>query len=31
MTSSGTGNVKFSWVCGLSAVATVGSGGGLSR
>jgi Flp pilus assembly protein TadG len=31
MTSSGTGNVMFSWVCGLSAVATVGSGGGLTR
>ncbi|HKV88946.1 MAG TPA: pilus assembly protein TadG-related protein [Candidatus Dormibacteraeota bacterium] len=31
MSSAGTGNVKFSWVCGLSAVAAVGSGGGLIR
>lgn len=31
MTSSGTGNVKFSWVCGLSSVSAVGSGGGLIR
>jgi hypothetical protein len=31
MTSSGTGNVKFSWVCGLSSVASAGSGGGLIR
>jgi hypothetical protein len=31
MTASGTGNVKFNWVCGLNAVARVGSGGGLIR
>jgi Putative Flp pilus-assembly TadE/G-like len=31
MTSSGTGNVRFNWVCGLSSVAAVGSGGGLIR
>jgi Putative Flp pilus-assembly TadE/G-like len=31
MTASGTGNVKFNWVCGLNAVAKVGSGGGLIR
>lgn len=31
MTSSGTGNVKFSWVCGLSSVSASGSGGGLIR
>jgi Flp pilus assembly protein TadG len=31
MTSSGTGNVKFNWVCGLNAVSALGSGGGLIR
>jgi hypothetical protein len=31
MTSSGTGNVLFNWVCGLNSVSAAGSGGGLIR
>lgn len=31
ISSSGTADIKFSWVCGLNAVAAVGSGGGLIR
>jgi hypothetical protein len=31
MSSSGTANITFSWVCGLNAVAAVGNGGGLIR
>jgi Flp pilus assembly protein TadG len=31
MTSSGTGNVRFNWVCGLNAVQALGNGGGLIR
>ena len=31
MTTSGTGTVRFNWVCGLNAVAKIGSGGGLIR
>jgi hypothetical protein len=31
VSSSGTADIKFSWVCGLNAVAAVGSGGGLIR
>jgi Flp pilus assembly protein TadG len=29
--SSGTGDVRFRWICGLNAVAAIGSGGGLIR
>lgn len=31
MTSSGTADIKFSWVCGLNAVQALGNGGGLIR
>ncbi|HSS60954.1 MAG TPA: Tad domain-containing protein [Candidatus Limnocylindrales bacterium] len=31
MTSSGTANITFSWVCGLNAVSATGGGGGLIR